>query len=151
MPRRWVALLLVLGIVGLVPAVAAQEASEIQTPARGEALRSAILDALRENVRDVQGLERDVLFRVHKLAVLNDYAMTTVSPISPLGDPIYEFETNLDCDRQIYALVQFREAGWEVVERDVGPCDYSWPIYFEQNPDYPLPLLRFWEQMDATY
>ncbi|MEO0559173.1 MAG: hypothetical protein AAF170_13425 [Bacteroidota bacterium] len=151
MPRRWIALLLVIGSVGLAPAAAAQVAPDIQTPARGDELRTAILDALRENVRDVRGLERDVLFRVHKLAVLDDYAMATVSPISPIGDPIYEFENSLDCDRQIYALVQFREDGWTVAERDVGPCDYSWPIYFEQNPDYPDALLRYWEQMDAVY
>jgi len=96
-------------------------------------------------------LERDVLFRVHKLAVLDDYAMATVTPISPVGDTIYEFEKDLPCDREVVALLQFRIDGWDVVERDVGPCDYIWPSVFRETRDYPLRLLRFWEEMDAAY
>lgn len=114
-------------------------------------MRTAILDGLRAGVSDVRGLERDVLFRVHKLIMLEAYALASVTPISPVGDTIYEFEKDLECDRQIHALLQFRETGWEVVERDIGPCDYIWRALFEQNTEYPDALLRTWEDMDATY
>ena len=120
-------------------------------PERGSTLRTAVLDGLRAGITDVPGLERDVLFRVHKLAVLDGYALATVTPISPVGDRIYEFEKDLPCDREILALLRDTESGWRVVERDVGPCDYVWPMVFEQNPEYPAELLRFWERMDAIY
>ena len=119
-------------------------------PERGTALRSAILDGLRAGIDDVPGLERDVLFRVHKLAVLDDYALATVSPMAPGGDPIYEYEKDLPCDLEIVALLHVGEEGWRVVERDVGPCDYIWRSVFEHNPDYPTALLRFWEGMDTS-
>lgn len=151
MPRRWISLLLILGTTGLAPAGISQETPDVETPARGDALRVAVLDALRAGITDVPGLERDVLFRVHKLAVLDAYAMATVSPMAPGGDSIYEYEKDLPCDLEIIALLVRGEQGWRVAERDVGPCDYIWPSVFEHNPVYPDALLRFWEQMDATY
>ncbi|GAB5534641.1 MAG: hypothetical protein Rubg2KO_08900 [Rubricoccaceae bacterium] len=136
---------LLLFVFALADSVAAQSA-----PERGTVLRTAILDGLRAGVADVRGLERDVLFRVHKLAVLDAFALASVTPISPVGETIYEFEKDLECDRQIIALLQFREAGWEVVERDVGPCDYIWRALFEQTPEYPGTLLSYWEDMPSA-
>lgn len=148
---RFASRLMVLAMVGVAPAVVAQEAPDIQTPDRGEVLRADILDALRDGVRDVRGLRRDVLFRVHKLAVLDDYALVTVTPIAKDGDTIPDYEADRMCDREILALLVRGNKVWQVAERDVGPCDYIWPTVFAQNPDYPDALLRFWEQMDATY
>ena len=125
-------------------------ASAQTTPGRGSALRSEILDGLRAGVTDVAGLRRDVLFRVHKLAVLDAYALATVTPIAPGGDLIYEYETSRECNSEILALLQFREAGWNVIQRDVGPCDYIWRAVFEENPEYPATLLSYWEEMPSA-
>lgn len=144
---------LFLGCVGLAPDASAQEAPppEIETPDRGSGLRANILDALREDVTDVQGLRRDVIFQVHRLAVLDDYALVAATPLAKDGDTIPDYEADRPCDLEILALLERAPEGWRVAQRDVGPCDYIWPTVFEQNPEYPVALLTFWEQMEADY
>ena len=120
-------------------------------PARGTALRRAILDGLRAGLADVPGLERDVVFRVHKVAVLGDYALATVTPISPLGDPIYEYQKGRPCGEEIHTALEARTSGWRVVERVLGPCDDGWFAVFGESDAYPVDLLIYWDQLDAAY
>lgn len=111
------------------------------------------MDGLRAGVRDVHGLDGDVTFRVHKLAVLGDYALTTVTPLNPDGSRIstYEDAEDMYCDKEIIALLRGSNGrGWRVIGREVGPCDYAWPYLFEQNPGYPAALLRYWENMETS-
>ena len=156
----------VLVLLALAPASVAQDAAPVpadssatragpaeppRAPARGTDLRRAVLDGFRAGIADVPGLERDVVFRVHRVAVLGGYALATVTPVSPLGDPIYEYQKDRPCGEEIHALLEERPSGWRVVERVLGPCDDGWFTVFGANPDYPVDLLIYWSQLDATY
>jgi hypothetical protein len=91
---------------------------------------------------------------VHKLAVLGDWSLLTVTPLNPDGSHIVAYEENdeMYCDKEIIALMHRDNAGkWSIVQRDVGPCDYAWPYLFEEHPEYPAALLKYWEKMEMNY
>ncbi|HEX2079656.1 MAG TPA: hypothetical protein VHG08_18155 [Longimicrobium sp.] len=142
-----IALLLSTIVAAAAPAAAQQRP---YTPARGSAVRTAIMDGIRAGIRDVRGLDRPVVFRVHKLAVLGDWALTMVTPQTPEGARIPEYERELECDREIIALLHRRENGWRLVERDVGPCDYAWRDIFREQ-GYPAALLEYWENLPSDF
>ena len=155
--RPLAALLLgALQLAALAPASAAQEPDPVQepaarpfAPARGTALRRAVLDGLRAGLTDVPGLARDVVFRVHNVAVLEDHALASVTPLSPLGDSIYEYQKGRPCGEEIHAVLQERATGWRVVERVLGPCDDGWFAVFGETGAYPVELLIYWNQLDT--
>ena len=162
MPLRSITVVLLL--VALAPASAAQEADPARVespstgqepaarplaPARGTALRRAVLDGLRAGLTDVPGLARDVVFRVHNVAVLEDHALASVTPLSPLGDSIYEYQKGRPCGEEIHAVLQERASGWRVVERVLGPCDDGWFAVFGETGAYPVELLIYWNQLDT--
>ena len=118
-------------------------AQQPYTPARGDTVRKALMDGLRAHVRDVEGLDRSIVFKVHKLGVLNGWALMTVTPLTPEGTRIAAYEENLPCDLEIIALLRYQDEQWTVVERDVGPCDFAWDYIFDQN-EYPEPLFDYW-------
>jgi hypothetical protein len=144
LPRRWASALFAL-MLGLSAGVAMAAAAPY-TPARGDPARAAIMDGLRASVRDVPGLDRPVVFRVHALAVLGDLALATVKPSHPDGRTVVEFENAMDCDHSIVALLRREGGQWRVIEREVGPCDYGWPELFAEK-GYPPELLRAHERI----
>lgn len=146
---RFLRIALLLSVVAMIAAPAATQ-QRPYTPARGSTVRGAIMDGLRAGVRDVRGLNRPIVFRVHKLAVLGDWALTTVTPQTPQGARIPEYERELECDREIIALLQRRGGAWRLVERDVGPCDYAWPDIFRER-GYPAALLAYWENLPGDF
>ena len=64
-------------------------------------------DGLRAGVRDVPGLGGRIIFHVHRLALLGEYALLTVTPLHPDGSHIaaYENDENMYCDKEIIALL----------------------------------------------
>jgi hypothetical protein len=108
------------------------------TPPPGSAERKAILDALREEVKRLHGLE--VVFVVAHLKVLGGWAWVQTRPQSPDGTNRYE---------GISALLRKRGAGWEVAELPCTEMDnpecLGAPDYFRglraRFPDVPEEIL----------
>lgn len=100
------------------------------TPAPGTPLRKAILDALREEVRRLHGLE--VVFVVTELKVKDGWAWVQTRPQSRDGLSHYE---------DIPALLQKRDGVWTVAELVCTEVDNPECI---DSPDYYAGLkMRF--------
>ncbi|MCW8795558.1 MAG: hypothetical protein OQK67_00670 [Chlorobium sp.] len=84
-------------------------------PPPGSVLRKAVLDALREEVFRVHGLE--VRFVVEYMSVKDNWAWVHTFPESPDGRQHYE---------DISALLKYEKDGWTVIET---PCTEN------ENPD----------------
>ncbi|MBU4002111.1 MAG: hypothetical protein KKB94_07320 [Proteobacteria bacterium] len=85
------------------------------TPHPGNPLRKAVLDALRQEVKRIHGL--DVVFFVRHLKVQDGWAWVQTRPQSTEGSSRYE---------DVSALLQLQEGTWTVVEIPCGE---------EENPD----------------
>lgn len=81
----------------------------------GTPLRKAVLDALRQEVKRIHGL--DVVFFVRHLKVQDGWAWVQTRPQSTEGSSRYE---------DVSALLQLQEGTWTVVEIPCGE---------EENPD----------------
>lgn len=100
----------------------ASDLSVVATPAPGSPVRKAILEALREEVRRLYGLE--VVFVVDELKVKGDWAWVQTLPQSKDGQSHYE---------GIPALMQRRDGVWTVAELVCTEVDNPECIDF---PDY---------------
>lgn len=107
------------------------------TPPPGSVLRKAVLDALREEVFRVHGL--DVRFVVEYLSVKGNWAWVDTLPESPDGRQHYE---------DIAALLKYEKGGWTVVETPCteieNPDCYNGTEYFygiqSRFPEVPLEI-----------
>ncbi len=112
------------------------------TPAPGDPLRTAVLDALRERLQAAHGLE--VVFVVRHLRVKDGWAWVHVGPESPDGSQRYE---------DVSALLRLRESLWTVAEIPCTEVDNPQclgdPGYFaglhERFPDAPPEIFPDWE------
>jgi hypothetical protein len=111
------------------------------TPQVGNPLRSQILEALRNEVKRIHGL--DVVFVVKHLRVKDGWAWVHTLPQSPDGSNHYE---------DISALLRVRNGSWEVVEIPCGeeenPDCLNGPEYFKrlkaQCPTVPIEIFPDW-------
>ncbi len=116
---------LILGVlmVALCLCTHAQASDSNLTPLPGNPLRKAILDALRQEVKLIHGL--DVVFVVKHLKVKNGWAWAHTLPQSPDGSNRYE---------DVSALLQLQDGAWTVVEipcgEDENPDCLNGPEYF---------------------
>ena len=112
------------------------------TPAPGDPLRAAVLDALREWLRTAHGL--DVVFVVRHLRVKDGWAWVHAGPQSPDGSQRYE---------DVSALLRQRESLWTVAEIPCTEVDNPQclgdPGYLaglrERFPDAPPEIFPDWE------
>ena len=100
------------------------QASDLNlTPPPGSSLRKEIMDALRQEVKRIHGL--DVVFVVKHLKVKKDWAWTHTLPQSP--DGLNRFE-------DVSALLHLQDGVWKVVEIPCGeienPDCFNGPEYF---------------------
>jgi len=117
-------------------ATAGGEKITTRTPPPGSAERKAILDALRNEMRRIHGLQ--VVFVVQWLKVCNGWAWVQTLPQSPDGRDRFE---------DISALLAKGEKGWRVVEL---PCFEVENADCIGAPEYFLRLKkRFPELPDA--
>ena len=108
------------------------------TPAPGNPVRKAVLDALRQEVKDLHGL--DVVFVVRHLKVKGGWAWVQAQPQSPEGANRYE---------DISALLLIRDGTWEIAEIPCAEVDnpdcLDAPDYFagleRRFPDIPAEIL----------
>lgn len=100
------------------------------TPPVGSPLRKEVLDALRNEVKTIHGIE--VVFVVRYFRVKDGWAWTHTLPQSPDGANRYE---------DISALLRFRDEAWEVVDMPCGE---------EGNPDC-LDEADYFKRLEAKY
>ena len=108
-----------------------QASDSYLTPLPGNPLRKQVLDALRNEVKRIHGL--DVVFVVKHLRVKDGWAWIHSLPQSPDGSNRYE---------DISALLRFGKDGWKVAEIPCGevenPDCLNGPEYFKRlNARYP--------------
>ena len=118
------------------------------TPARGTAIRQAIIDAARDPVSADIGLE--VVFVVKVLRSDGNWAYLEATPVQPDGKPLDWTATKLAGDWQsgamsdaVMVLLNRQTGGWQVVDHVVGPTDVFWYTWLDQ---YGLPEALFMEQ-----
>lgn len=92
------------------------------TPLPGDAVRAAVLDALRLEVKRNHGL--DVVFVVEHLRVKDGWAWVHTRPQSPDGANRYE---------DVSALLELRDGTWDVAEIPCGEVDNPDCL---DSPDY---------------
>jgi hypothetical protein len=110
------------------------------TPAPGSPVRKAILDALRQEIKRLHGLE--VVFVVRYLKVKDGWAWAHTQPQSPDGMNRYE---------DISALLNIRDGVWGVTELPCteveNPDCLDGPDYFKglkkRFPEVPNEILPF--------
>ena len=116
---------LVLGVIMLALCLCTdlQASDSNLTPLPGSPLRKAVLDALRQEVKRIHGL--DVVFVVKHLKVKNGWAWAHTLPQSPDGTNRYE---------DVSALLQLQDGAWTVVEIPCGEAEnpdcLNGPEYF---------------------
>jgi hypothetical protein len=108
-----------------------QAAASDLTPLPGNPLRQKILDALRREVKRVQGL--DVVFVVRHIKVKNGWSWVHTLPQSHDGENRYE---------DLSALLRLQKGTWQVVEipcsEPENPECLNEPQYFDRLKErYP--------------
>lgn len=113
-------------------------AAEPQTPKPGSPERKAIADALRVPVK--AELQKDVIFKVNRLKVLNGWAFLAGVPLKPDGSEMdYRGTIHMEAinegafDGGIFALLQKRDGQWVTVRYIIGATDVpyvDWPQEF---------------------
>ncbi len=111
------------------------------TPRPGNPLRKLVLDALRQEVKRIHGL--DVVFVVRHLKVKNGWGWVHTMPQSPDGSNRYE---------DVSALLRLQDGGWRVVEIPCGeegnPNCLNAPDYFsglqERFPNVSTEVFPDW-------
>jgi hypothetical protein len=125
--------------VALVAAAGA--AAQVSTPARGSALRTAILDAVRPLVEAEVG--KPVEFVVNDLRLLGEWAFVDLKPQRPGGGPVEyvytRYQAAVDAgafDNQVVALLRQTPRGWLVYQYALGATDVAWIGWWTY---YPVP------------
>jgi hypothetical protein len=111
------------------------------TPPPGSSLRKAVLDALRQEIKRMHGL--DVVFVVRHLMVKDGWAWAHTQPQSPDGSNRFE---------DVSALLELRNGTWSVAEIPCGevenPACLNGPEYFvglrARFPSVPIEILPDW-------
>lgn len=136
--RRGAAALAMFCLAAMVPVVATAQAF---TPARGTALREAVLDAVRPMVESEVG--RPVEFVVDQFNMLGEWAFVRLTPQRPGGGAIAYVYTRYQqavddgaFSGQVTALVRETPSGWLVYAYDLGATDAVW---FDWQGAFPVP------------
>jgi len=111
------------------------------TPPPGSTLRKAVLDALRQEIQRMHGL--DVVFVVRHLRVKDGWAWAHTQPQSPDGSNRFE---------DVSALLELRKGTWSVAEIPCGEVEnpecLNGPEYFEglraRFPSVPAEIFPDW-------
>lgn len=111
------------------------------TPAPASALRKAVLDALRQEIKRLHGL--DVVFVVRHLKVKGGWAWAHTQPRSPDGSNRFE---------DVSALLELRNGAWRVAEipctEPGNPDCLNGPEYFvglrARFPGVPTDIFPEW-------
>jgi len=105
--------------------ITAHAAESDLTPQPGDPLRKQLLDALRKEVKVINGME--VVFVVKHLKVKDGWAWVHTLPQSPDGKNRYE---------DLSALMQLKDGNWQVAEIPCGEVDnpecLDGPDYFKR-------------------
>jgi len=122
-------LLTFLMLIGLCTIVQASDSG--LTPPPEDPLRKQILDALRNEVKRIHGL--DVVFVVRYLKVKDGWAWVHTLPQSRDGTNRYE---------DLSALLRFKDGAWEVLEIPCGEvenpeCPSGQELFKELRERYP--------------
>jgi len=112
--------------------------NECFTPAKGTQMRKDILDVLRQEVKNMHGV--DVVFVVEHLKVQDGWAWVHAFPQSPDGANRYE---------DLSALLELQNGKWKIAElpcvEEENPECLGDPSYFlklkERFPDLPERIL----------
>ena len=117
-------------------------AAQVETPAAGSPLRTAILDAVRPMVEAEVG--GTVEFVVYDLRVLGEWAFVNLHPQRKGGGAIvwtytrYQAQHDADAfDENVTALLRDTPAGWLVYQYDLGATDASWVGWKDLYPAPP--------------
>jgi ketosteroid isomerase-like protein len=128
---------LLLPVLLLAGAQAAEAQRRSYTPPAGSAERQALMDALRETVR--RELGKPAVFQVRELRVLGDWAFADVSPRTPDGAPFDYRGTPMEeawregfVDDGMYAVLRRQDGRWRVVRHAIGPTDVAWIPWQEE-------------------
>jgi hypothetical protein len=124
--------------VGASAEIGARGSGSSLTPSPGSAVRKAVLDALRQEIKRIHGLE--VVFVVGHLKVKGRWAWVQARPQSADGASQYE---------DVSALFLNRDGAWEVAEMPCAEVDnpdcLDAPDYFtglkRRFPDIPSEIL----------
>jgi hypothetical protein len=130
-----------LTLLGIVPAAA----QAIVSPPKGSPLRAEVLNALRPVVEKETGGR--VVFAVHALNVMGEWAYADVEPLQPNGSKVdwrkTKFRRDFEADMfsgLVLALLRKQGGSWQVVEIAVGPTDVAW---IEWQKQHKLPEALF--------
>jgi hypothetical protein len=130
-----------LTLLGLGP-VAAQA---VVSPPKGSPLRTEVLNALRPTVQKETG--GPVIFVVHTLNVMGEWAYVDAEPQRPNGDKVdwrkTKFREAYEADvfsGLILALLHKKAGAWSVIDYVVGPTDVYWYNWLSK---YKLPKVLF--------
>ncbi len=138
--RAVLLMLSLLAIMSFTPAFAEDEAGSTGhtsklTPLPGNPLRTAVLDALRDEVKRLYRM--DVVFVVRHLKVKEGWAWAHTQPQSSDGQQRYE---------DMSALLNLQDGVWRVVEL---PCTEVDNPECLDGPNYFAGLVRRFEQAPA--
>ncbi len=119
--------------------LAAPAMAQVETPATGTPLRTAILDALRPMVAAELGAP--IEFAAVDMRVLGEWAFVSAAPQRPGGDAIpYVYTRYQDAvdggmfEEQVSALLRETPAGWLVYQYDLGATDVVWLDWIGLHP-----------------
>ena len=116
-----------LALLGSVPAAA----QAVVSPPKGAPLRAEVLNALRPTVEKETGGR--VLFAVHALNVMGEWAYVSGEPLRPNGEKVdwrkTKYRRAFEADMfsgLVLALLRKQGDGWKLTELAVGPTDVAW-------------------------
>lgn len=117
----------------------------VYTPKPGSKERQAILDTLRVPVQ--KELQQEVIFHLHQLRVLNDWAFVQGIPRQANNQAIDYKKTRYAqavregiFDDGIYALLRREKGQWRVMTYVIGATDVPW-VEWDQSFKAPRKLL----------
>jgi hypothetical protein len=126
--------------------IGAAAAQGIVSPPKGASLRAEVLNALRPTVEKETGGK--VIFAVHALNVMGDWAYVSADPLRPNGDKIdwrkTKFRRAYEADAfsgVVLALLRKQGDGWKAAEIAIGPTDVAW-IDWQQQHKLPEALFK---------
>jgi hypothetical protein len=120
-------------------------AQPVVSPPKGALLRAEVLNALRPAVEKETGGK--LVFVVHALNVMGEWAYADVEPQQPNGDKVDWRKTRFRRDVEpdmfsglVLALLRKQGGSWRVIEIAIGPTDVAW---IEWQKQHKLPEALF--------